>query len=80
MITNELILQQFIDIEKKVAKLVENYKALEETNFKLKHRIEALEKELKTKTEAEDREKAVKTQIRLKIEHLLTRLEDFAET
>ncbi len=80
MLTNELILQQFIDNEKKVGQLINNYKKLEKTNLKLENKIGALEEELKAKTKAKDRDKAVKSQMRSKIEHLLTRLEDIAET
>jgi len=79
MIDNELILQQFEEIENKVERLVADYQSLKEANSKLYAKIEMLEGELKAKTESENRNRAIKEKIRSKIEKLLVRLEDVTE-
>lgn len=76
---NELIIQQFEQIEHKVERLIEVCKSLETANLGLKNRIDGLEKELQTKIEAENRYAQEKDLIRSKIDGLLARLEDVSQ-
>ncbi len=79
MVDNELILQQFEEIEKRVERLVAGYQSLKEANLKFQAKIKKLEGELKTRTETENRNRAIKDKIRSKIENLLVKLEDITE-
>ncbi len=79
MADNELILQQFDKIEKKVERLVAGYQSLKKTNSKFEAKIKKLEGELKNRTETENRNRAIKDKIRSKIENLLVKLEDITE-
>ncbi len=79
MVDNELILQQFEEIEKRIERLVAGYQSLKETNSKFKAKIKKLEGELKTRTKTENRNRAIKDKIRSKIENLLVKLEDITE-
>ncbi len=79
MVDNELILQQFEEIEKRIERLVAGYQSLKETNSKFKAKIKKLEGDLKTRTKTENRNRAIKDKIRLKIENLLVKLEDITE-
>ena len=79
MVDNELILQQFEEIEKRVKRLVAGYQSLKEANSKFQIKIKKLEGELKTRTETENRNRAIKDKIRSKIENLLVKLEDITE-
>ncbi len=76
---NELILQQFDEIEKKVEKLLEALKSLETTNRELEERIRQLNTELQGKVEAETKINEERDLIRSKIDNLLTRLDEIAE-
>ena len=77
---NELILRQFDEIEKKVENLLEAFQALEATNRQLHEKIESLNAELQSRIEAEEKYAKEKDLIRLKIDGLLGKLEDIAET
>ena len=77
---NELILRQFDEIEKKVENLLEAFQALEATNRQLNEKIESLNAELQSRIEAEEKYAKERDLIRLKIDGLLGKLEDIAET
>ncbi|MGD9974986.1 MAG: hypothetical protein AB7S77_18155 [Desulfatirhabdiaceae bacterium] len=77
--TGELLTKQFEEIEVKVERLVEICKSLEAINFKLKNKIELLEKELQNKTDIEIAYEEERKLIRTKIDRLLARLEDIEE-
>jgi protein-arginine kinase activator protein McsA len=76
---NEIILRQFEEIEKKVEKLIDINKSLEETNLESRNKIKRLEEELQSKVDAETNYTQEKALIRSKIDSLLVRLEDIAE-
>lgn len=76
---NEQILRQFEAIEGKVERLIGVCKSLEATNSDLINKIEALEKELQVKVEAENSYTEEKALIRSKIDNLLAKLEDVNE-
>ncbi len=77
---NEFILKQFDEIEKKVENLINVYKSFETTNLELKNKVERLEEELQGKVEAENNYAQERALIRSKIDGLLGRLEDIAES
>lgn len=76
---NEVIWQQFDEIEEKVEKLIKVCKSFEATNLELKNKIEKLEKELQGKVEVEKRYAEERELIRSKIDSLLVKLEDIIE-
>lgn len=76
---NELILQQFDQIERKVERLIEVCNALEATNTELKNRIGELEADLQQKIEAEGGYIQEKDLIRSKIDGLLARLDNISQ-
>jgi len=80
VLDNEFILRQFEEIEKKVESLINVCKSLETTNLELRNQIERLEEELQGKVEAENNYAQEKALIRSKIDSLLGRLGDIAET
>ena len=71
----ETIVRQFEEIEKKVEKLLEKCKSLEETNLDLTNKNESLEKELQEKIDEKNSYFMERDLIREKIDSLLTRLE-----
>jgi len=77
---NELILRQFDEIEKKVEKLLKAFQALEAINGELQRKIESLNAELQGRIEAEKKYAKERDLIRLKIDGLLVKLENIAET
>ncbi|MFZ3049114.1 MAG: hypothetical protein WA151_24630 [Desulfatirhabdiaceae bacterium] len=77
--TGELLTKQFEEIEAKVERLVEICKSLEAINFKLKNKIELLEKELQNKADIENAYAEERNLIRVKIDRLLVRLEEIEE-
>jgi hypothetical protein len=79
MLDNEFILRQFEEIEKKVEKLIDINKSLEETSLESRNKIKRLEEELQGKVDAETNYTQEKALIRSKIDSLLVRLEDIAE-
>jgi regulator of replication initiation timing len=76
---NELILQQFDEIEQKVERLIEVCKSLEAANEALKTENTKLADALQGKIEAEKRHTEIRTLIRSKIDSLMSRLEGIAE-
>ena len=76
---NANISNQFNDIEKKVARLIEICKRHEAANLELKNKIKSLEEELLGKIEAEKSDVQEKALIRSKIDSLLVRIEENME-
>ena len=76
---NAIISNQFDDIEKKVARLIEICKRHEAANLELKNKIKSLEEELLGKIEAEKSDVQEKALIRSKIDSLLVRIEENIE-
>ena len=76
---NAIISNQFKEIEKKVARLIEVCKEHEAANFELKNKIKSLEEELLGKIEAEKSYAQEKALIRSRIDSLLVRLEEIIE-
>ena len=76
---NEAILRQFEDIERKVERLIEANRSLQNVNSDLNARISQVELELREKTEAVTLLNEERTLIRSKIDSLLGRLEEISE-
>ena len=76
---NAIISNQFKEIEKKVARLIEVCQAHEATNFERKNKIKSLEEELLGKIEAEKSYAQERALIRSKIDSLFVRLEEIIE-
>ena len=76
---NAIISNQFNDIEKKVARLIEICKKHEAANLELKNKIKSLEEELLGKIEAEKSNVQEKALIRSKIDSLLVKIEENME-
>ena len=74
-----MILSQFDDIDEKVEYLLELCLSLKTANTRLRSRIEILEQEIKVKSEAEKRYSERKEKIRIKIDHLLEKLNEISE-
>lgn len=75
---NELILQQFEEIEQKVERLIKANQALENINQELKAENLTLNKALQEKIDAEEKYTEVRTLIRSKIDSLMSRLDGIA--
>ena len=67
----DFIIKQFEEIEKKVQKLINNIKRLEEIKLELEYKIEATEKELQEKASTESRYIEERELIGLKIGDVL---------
>jgi hypothetical protein len=81
MVENEMLLtQQFEEIEQKVERLIAICNSLQINNIQLGNTISSLEAELRLKTEAVDNYSEERTMIRSKIDTLLVKLENIAET
>jgi len=78
-LNNELIIQQFDQIERKVERLIEVCRTLEATNAELRERIGQLETDLQQKIEAENGYNQEKDLIRSKIDGLLARLDSISQ-
>ena len=76
---NELILNQFEEIERKVERLIDVCKAHEATNLELQSKIKRLEEELQGKVEADRNYVEEKALIRSKIDGLLAKLNDLSD-
>jgi uncharacterized coiled-coil DUF342 family protein len=76
----ERILQQFEEIEEKVKRLIEALKSLEATNAELRDKIQSMNGELQERIEGEKSYNEERDLIRSKIDSLLVRLEEIAET
>jgi len=77
---NDYILSQFAAIEKKVEKLIDVCESHETANLELKNKIKSLEEELQGKIAAEKKIAQEKALIRSKIDNLLVKLDEIAET
>ena len=77
---NDYILSQFAAIEKKVEQLIEVRESHEITNLEIKNKIKSLEEELQGKIAAEKKFAQEKALIRSKIDNLLVKLDEVAET
>ncbi|MCK5852753.1 cell division protein ZapB [bacterium] len=77
---NDLISHQFDEIEEKVEKLIKFCKNQEMTVSDLRKKNEGLEQELQKKIEGENTLKEQKALVRSKIDSLLSKLNDFAES
>ena len=77
---NELILQQFTEIEQKVERLIEALKAVEAKNRELNNQVNYLNEELQGKVKAEQHYHEERDLVRSKIDTLLVRLEEITET
>jgi hypothetical protein len=75
-VDKELIINQFVEIEQKVDRLIQACKARDATNLELRNKIKSLEEELQGKVEAERNCAEEKVLIRSKIDGLLARLDD----
>lgn len=76
---NETIISQFDDIEKKVDRLIETCKSLENTNMELINKIEIMENDFQIKVEAENNFLKERDHVKFRIEGLLAKLEDNGE-
>ena len=76
---NAIISNQFNDIEKKVARLIEICQRHEAANLELKNKIKSLKEELLGKIEAEKSDVQEKALIRSKVDSLLVRIEENIE-
>jgi len=76
---NAIISNQFNDIEKKVARLIEICQKHEAANLELKNKIKSLEEELLGKIEAGKSYAQEKALIRSKIDTLLVKIEENME-
>lgn len=77
---NELIIKQFDEIETKVERVISTLKAFKIENAELKQQINRLEEALRHKGEAENHYAEEKRQIREKVDGLLRKLGDLAES
>ncbi|OQY07473.1 MAG: hypothetical protein B6I22_03030 [Desulfobacteraceae bacterium 4572_123] len=76
---NELILQQFDEIEQRIETLITERESLKTANSELSYKVEALETKLKAKFEEETRNIETKRLIKSKIDSLINRLGDVDE-
>mgnify|MGYP001602199006 CR=1 FL=1 len=76
---NEYILEQFGKIESKVEQLIGTYRSFELKNSELMNKIESLEEELQSRTEAERRYAEEKALIRSKIDGLMAKLDEILQ-
>ena len=77
---SEAIINQFEEMERKVKRLIERYKAQEAANLELRNKIKSLEEEIQGKVEAEKSVAEGKALIRSKIDGLLARLDEISGT
>lgn len=77
---NNWILRQFDDIEGKVENLIKTCKSLEENNAELKKKVKELEQEIQKHAEAERLYEEQKAAVRIKIESLLIKLNNFSQS
>nr|WP_232364781.1 cell division protein ZapB [Desulfosalsimonas propionicica] len=73
-------MHQLDTLQEKVEHLIEQCQALQRNNTDLQAKVQQLESELDQKTEAENQFLQQKTQIRSRIDDLLAKLNNAAET
>ena len=76
---NDLIIQQFEQIEQRVENLIKTCKDFEAANRELQSQVLKLEETLQTKQETENRYQEEKNLVRSKIDGLLAKLDTVAE-
>ncbi len=76
---NELILQQFDEIELKIETLIEERESLKTANSELSYKVEDLEAKLEAKLTEEARATETTRLIKSKIDSLISRLGDVGE-
>ena len=74
------VMRQFDEVERKLGYLVDQCKSLKTKNAELTEKVEALEEELRKKTETENNYSEQKALIRSKIDGLLSKLDEFSTT
>jgi chromosome segregation ATPase len=74
------VMHQLDTLQEKVEHLIEQCQALQRNNTDLHAKVQQLESELDQKTEAENQFLQQKTQIRSRIDDLLAKLNNAAET
>ena len=74
------VMHQLDTLQEKVERLIEQCQALQRNNTDLHAKVQQLESELDQKTEAENQFLRQKTQIRSRIDDLLAKLNNAAET
>ena len=77
---DQSLINQFQTIESRLDALIQICKDKDNLNKELSLRIEKLEEELRTKVEAEERYTEEKALIRTKVDQLLMRLDEIANT
>jgi len=78
-LNNELILQQFDEIEQRIETLIAERESLKTANSELSYKVEALETKLEAKFAEETRNIETKRLIKSKIDSLINRLGDVDE-
>ena len=73
----ETVLQQFVELERKIEHLIENCKRLESANSELEQENQNLTAQLQEKIASERQHDELKTLIRSRIDSLMGRLDDF---
>lgn len=76
---NELILQQFDEIEQRIETLIAERESLKTANSELLYKVEDLETKLEAKLVEETRNTEAKRLIKSKIDSLISRLGDAGE-
>lgn len=76
---NELILQQFDEIEQRIETLIAERESLKAANLELSYKVEDLETKLEAKLAEETRNTETKRLIKSKIDSLISRLGDVCE-
>jgi len=79
-VDNDVIIEQFEEMERKIEGLIERFKAQEAENLELRNKIKSLEEEIQGKVEAEKSVAEGKALIRSKIDGLLARLDEISGT
>ena len=79
ILENQIIFNQFEELEQKVESLIKACKSYGAANLELKNKIERLEEELQGKVEAENSYRRERDLIRSKIDNLLSKITDITE-
>ena len=77
---DQSLIDQFQSIESRLDALIQICRDKDNQNKELSRRIEKLEEELRTKVEAEQRYEEERALIRSKVDQLLVRLDEIANT
>jgi len=74
----QTFLEQFDTIEERVGQVLQICRSLQTENTELKTKVDAIEREIEARVEAESRYQAERNLVRSKIDGLLAKIEDFA--